>query len=63
MDVSLPACPAPISPGSARRIRTVADWPTFNSRTVERIAVCLDKVVPVASGAWHDLVWVKVLAR
>ena len=25
--------------------------------------VCVDKAVPVASDAWHGLVWVKVLAR
>ena len=55
--------PGPNSAGSPRRIRTVADLPTFNSRTVEQIAVCLDKGVPVASEAWHVLVWVKVLAR
>jgi hypothetical protein len=25
--------------------------------------VCVEKSVPVASGAWHGQVWVKVLAR
>src|SRR5436309_12642492 len=29
----------------------------------ERIAVCVDEAVPVASGPWHGLGWVKVLAR
>jgi hypothetical protein len=27
------------------------------------IGVCVSEAVPVASGAWHGLVWVKVLAR
>ena len=28
-----------------------------------RIAVCVAEAVPVASGAWHDLLSVKVLER
>ena len=28
-----------------------------------RFAVCVGESVPVASGAWHALVWGKVLAR
>jgi hypothetical protein len=29
----------------------------------ERFAVCVDETVPVASGAWHGLVWAKALAH
>jgi hypothetical protein len=29
----------------------------------ERFVVCVDGTVPVASGAWHGLVWARVLAR
>ena len=36
-----------------------ADWWMPHSS----IAVCVGRAVPVASGAWHALVWVKVLAR
>ena len=31
--------------------------------TARRFAVCVENSVPVASGAWHAQVWVKVLAR
>jgi hypothetical protein len=30
--------------------------------TARRFAVCFENSVPVASGAWHAQVWVKVLA-
>ena len=55
--VSQPAV-SPIPNG--RRVNPpYTDWRHGHSS----IAVCVGESVPVASGAWHALVWVKVLAR
>ncbi len=49
--------PAPMT-GRTREARGGCD-----SDTARRFGVCVEKSVPVASGAWHAPVWVKVLAH
>ena len=45
------------------RRRGVPHSKISRSITPSRIAVCVERTVPVASGAWHGLVWAKALAH
>jgi len=45
------------------RIHLVANSEPVPLLAVARIAICFDELVPVASRAWHGLVWAKALAH